>query len=94
MESGNLSVLTLVKFIKNARVEDSQNLLSSLLTPSEIDALAQRLDILDGLANGTPQREISETLGVGIATVTRGSRVWQKEKQLLQGYFPRAKKFT
>lgn len=94
MATENLTVFTLVNFIKDARIEDSQSLLSSLLTPAEIDVLVQRLEILDGLANGTPQREISETLGVGIATVTRGSRVWQKEKQLLRSYFPRAKKFT
>ncbi|NBW80325.1 transcriptional regulator [bacterium] len=94
MASENLAVFSLINFMKNARPEDSQSLLSSLLTPAEIDVLAQRLEILDRLANGTPQREISETLGVGIATVTRGSRVWQKEKQLLRSYFPRARKLT
>ncbi|NBO39115.1 transcriptional regulator [bacterium] len=78
-------------FIKNAKEDDLRLLLRSLLTRAEIEALVQRLGILDGLARGTPQREISESLRVGIATVTRGSRVWQSENDLLRRYFPRPK---
>ncbi|MEY2988923.1 MAG: hypothetical protein RJB13_2444, partial [Pseudomonadota bacterium] len=43
MATENLTVFTLVNFIKDARIEDSQSLLSSLLTPAEIDVLVQRL---------------------------------------------------
>lgn len=89
MEATDQTISQLAQFICQARLEDTQDLLRSLLTPSEIEALVQRLEILDGLAQGTPQREISERLGVGIATVTRGSRVWKKDNQLLKSYFPR-----
>jgi TrpR family trp operon transcriptional repressor len=92
MEQADAALLELARFIKNARPEDSLNLLRSLLTHSEIDALAQRLEILDGLAKGTPQREISEQLKVGIATVTRGSRVWKQDNIMLKNYFPRSRK--
>ena len=64
-------------------------LLKAVLTPAEIESISQRLCILDGIATGVPQREIAESLRVGIATVTRGSRVWQENRADLGGYFPR-----
>ena len=48
--------------------------LHSLLTPSELSEISKRLQIFKLLESGMPQRQIAETLGVGIATVTRGSR--------------------
>ncbi len=48
--------------------------LHSLLTPSELSEISKRLQIFKLLAAGMPQRQIAEKLGVGIATVTRGSR--------------------
>jgi TrpR family trp operon transcriptional repressor len=91
MEQDKPLVAELTGFLQNAQEEDLQLLLSSLLTAAEIEALVQRLGILDGLAKGTPQRQISDNLRVGIATVTRGSRIWQKENDLLRRYFPRIK---
>ena len=46
----------------------------SLLTPSELSEISKRLQIFKLLEQGMPQRQIAEKLGVGIATVTRGSR--------------------
>ena len=46
----------------------------ALLTPSEYDEVALRWQIVKRLAAGEPQRSIAKDLGVGIATVTRGSR--------------------
>ena len=51
-----------------------EQLLSDLLTPSEISEISKRLQIFNLLQAGVPQRQIAEQLGVGIATVTRGSR--------------------
>ena len=51
---------------------------SALLTPSEIHDVALRLEILKQLKAGKTQRSIAESLGVGIATVTRGSRQLQQ----------------
>ena len=51
-----------------------EQLLGDLLTPSEFSEVSKRLQIFKLLEAGVPQRQIAEQLGVGIATVTRGSR--------------------
>lgn len=48
--------------------------LAALLTPNELDAISTRLEIARLLQTGISQRQIAKQLGVGIATVTRGSR--------------------
>lgn len=52
---------------------DMEKALLRLLTPAERVELENRLKIFEMLEAGVPQRKIAETLGVGIATVTRGS---------------------
>lgn len=52
-------------------------LLSALLTEKEQHEIANRIRIFDLLAQGVTQREISEQLGVGIATVSRGAKAQQ-----------------
>lgn len=47
--------------------------LSSILTPKERQELPKRLAIFALLKQGVPQHEIAERVGVGVATVTRGS---------------------
>lgn len=51
--------------------------LESLLTPTELIEISKRLQIFKLLDEGIPQREIAKRLGVGIATVSRGSRARQ-----------------
>jgi len=53
--------------------------LEGLLTPSELVEISKRLQIFKMLKAGIPQRQIAEKLGVGIATVTRGSRALKGE---------------
>lgn len=53
--------------------ERMEKALRDLLTPSELIEVANRLQIFEMLDQGIPQRQIAEELGVGIATVTRGS---------------------
>ena len=65
----------LIKHLLTAKDAASmEQLLSDLLTPSELSEISKRLQIFNLLQAGVPQRQIAEQLGVGIATVTRGSR--------------------
>ncbi|HBN59899.1 MAG TPA: transcriptional regulator, partial [Halomonas sp.] len=42
--------------------------------PAEYQEISKRLQIFKLLNEGMPHRKIADTLGVGIATVSRGSR--------------------
>lgn len=59
--------------------DDMEKALSGLLTPTEFTEVMKRLQIFKLLREGMPQRQIAEKLGVGIATVTRGSRALKAE---------------
>ncbi|MEX0623141.1 Trp family transcriptional regulator [Saccharospirillum sp.] len=48
--------------------------LENLLTPAEYQEISKRLQIFKLLNEGVAHRKIAELLGVGIATVSRGSR--------------------
>lgn len=52
--------------------------LEGILTPQELIEIPRRLEIVRRLKQGVTQRKIANGLGVGIATVTRGSRELQK----------------
>lgn len=58
------------------RLDDDglERLLCDLLTPSEVDAIRERWEIVKLLRAGRSQREVRDLLGVGVATVSRGSR--------------------
>lgn len=55
-----------------------EKLLSALLTDKEQHDIANRIRIFDLLDRGITQRDISEQLGVGIATVSRGARAMHR----------------
>ena len=55
-------------------------LLKALFTNKELKEFDNRLKIFQLLMQGKKHREISENLNVGIATVTRGSSAFEKEK--------------
>ncbi len=50
----------------------------AILTPKELAEIPTRLQIVKMLKQGIAQREIADKLGVGVATVTRGSKELQK----------------
>ena len=62
--------------------EQMEEALRELLTSSELLDVANRLQIFEMLEQGVPQRQIAEKLGVGIATVTRGSNAIKSRKEL------------
>jgi TrpR family trp operon transcriptional repressor len=72
-------------FVELVYKTDDRDLLEDLLvgitTDKERGEIAQRLEIVKRLIAGEPQHKIAAALGVGIATVTRGS------KELGQGSF-------
>ena len=53
--------------------------LKALFTNKELKELENRLKIFQLLLQGRKQRDISENLNVGIATVTRGSYACENE---------------
>ncbi|MDD2917264.1 MAG: YerC/YecD family TrpR-related protein [Candidatus Gracilibacteria bacterium] len=60
--------------------EEFSGVLEELLTPGEITDIADRITILRMLQDGKSQREIAETLGISVTTVSRGNRVLQYGK--------------
>lgn len=75
MNTHNVYRQDLVEHLLTATDSESMNtILQDLLTSSELSEISKRLQIIRLLKTGMPQRQIAETLGVGIATVTRGSR--------------------
>lgn len=90
MENDPARIQTITAFVRKvlATEVDPALILEALLTPAEIESIGQRLSILDALARGVSQREIAERLGVGIATVTRGSRTLKNHRPILGQFFP------
>lgn len=52
-------------------------LLKDLLTPQELESLAERWQLVQMLAKEVPQRQIAEKLGISISKITRGSHMLQ-----------------
>lgn len=52
--------------------------LEGILTPQELEELPTRLQIVKKLKAGVAQHQIALEMGVGVATVTRGSKEIQK----------------
>lgn len=48
--------------------------LLGMFTEGEIEELSRRVEIVKMLKKGVPHHKIALTLGVGVATVTRGAR--------------------
>ncbi|MEK7078928.1 MAG: Trp family transcriptional regulator [Patescibacteria group bacterium] len=54
--------------------KEMEDFLYGILTPQELEEIPVRLQIVKLLKKGIPQHEIAQKLGVGVATVTRGSK--------------------
>lgn len=66
--------------------DEMTQLLETFLTLKELSELENRLKILEMLSQGISQRQIARTLGVGIATVTRGAQAYNRHKVILDKY--------
>ena len=70
----------LIKLLsETSKPEMIKLLLKALFTNKEIKELENRIKIFQILLKGKKQREISEILNVGIATVTRGASALENE---------------
>tara|TARA_B100002052_G_scaffold260869_1_gene254383 strand:+ start:35 stop:313 length:279 start_codon:yes stop_codon:yes gene_type:complete len=75
----NINLLT--KLLTNTNdFNNMKLLLKALFTNKELKEFENRLKIFQMLIQGRKHREISEDLNVGIATVSRGSSAFEKEK--------------
>ena len=54
--------------------KELENFFEGIFTPQELLEIPVRLEIVKLLKKKTPQHTIAKKLGVGVATVTRGSR--------------------
>lgn len=68
----------IAQLMEYSNPKDLEKFLKAILTPKELNEIPTRLRIIKLLKKGTSQREISEKLGVGIATITRGSMELKK----------------
>jgi len=55
--------------------KEAEMLLSDILTPQELESVAERWQLIQALAAGKPQREIAHELKLSISKITRGSRM-------------------
>lgn len=76
--SNKLPVELLNSFLQVRDKNEMEALLRGLLTQKELKELPKRLEIFKLLKNGTTQHEIAVKVGVGVATVTRGSLELQR----------------
>jgi len=58
--------------------DEMHEFLLGIFTPQELVEIPTRLEIVKKLKNGVAQHKIADDLGVGVATVTRGSKELQK----------------
>lgn len=72
-------VLSVIDQVQDKRL--LEDFLIGITTAKERKELSQRLEIIKRLLAGQAQHKIAEDLGVGVATVTRGS------KELADGRF-------
>lgn len=57
--------------------EEAKLLLEDILTPQELDSVAERWQEVQLLAQGMTQRGVAKKLDISISKVTRGSRMLQ-----------------
>lgn len=57
--------------------EEAQLLLKDILTPAELDDIAERWQLIQALASGMTQRDVAEKCNVSISKITRGASALQ-----------------
>ena len=57
---------------------EAELLLKDILTPAELDSIAERWQLIQALHGGMTQRDISKKLNVSISKITRGSHMLKR----------------
>ena len=69
-------VQALTELLSQAKSEaELSQVIEMLLTPSELEGIIQRWQVMTLLCEGVPQREIMSRLGICLGKVSRGSRL-------------------
>ena len=69
------NVFTLSKLFLSVRTSSAmKQIVQGLFTEREVAELTQRIEIVKLIKKGVPHHKIALTLGVGVATVTRGAK--------------------
>jgi TrpR family trp operon transcriptional repressor len=77
--SKNRELNQLIEAIMSIKTKEEMfDFLEGVLTPKELLEIPNRLEIIKMLKKGISHHEVAGKLGVGVATVTRGSRELQK----------------
>jgi len=72
MKASFTDFMQLVASFKDKK--ELEDFLLGITTPMERDEFTRRLEIVQRLLAGEPQAKIAKEMGVGVATVTRGSK--------------------
>ncbi len=75
MSKGNVTRQLINTLTNISSPTEMEELLRAILTDGELDDIPKRLEIIKQLLAKKPQAQIAKELKVGIATVTRGSKV-------------------
>ena len=59
-----------------------EEFLRSILTPNELNTVAERWELVKLIDQGMSQRKISEKLGLSLCKITRGSKELKKENSV------------
>ena len=57
--------------------KESEMLLKDILTPQELEAIAERWQLIQALSSGMTQRDVAKKCGVSISKITRGAHELQ-----------------
>jgi TrpR family transcriptional regulator, trp operon repressor len=76
----------ITSLLSRVQPNDLEWVLMDILTPAEIDEIADRIRILTMLESGLSQRDIASELGISVTTVSRGNRVLQYENKGIRWY--------
>lgn len=85
---------TIFKIVNNLKTEEEiASFFYEILTKNELDTLSKRWRIMEMLAQGSTQREISHNLNVSLCKVTRGAKILKNKSSITSKYLIKEQKW-